>query len=57
VPRCYKQGELVVSEVSEELVNELEDCWSSAVVSCCCEKLVVEARGSSGTQEKGNVRR
>jgi hypothetical protein len=29
----------------------------SVVVSCCCEKLVAEARNSLGTQGKGNVHR
>jgi hypothetical protein len=41
---------------SEELVGELKNC-SSVVVSCCCYKLVAEARDSSGTQSKENVRR
>jgi hypothetical protein len=35
-------------------VSELEDCWGSVIVSCCCEKLVGEAGESSGTQRKGN---
>jgi hypothetical protein len=34
--RCYKQDKLGVSE--------LEDCCGSVVVSCCCSKLVAEAR-------------
>jgi hypothetical protein len=28
----------------------------SIVMSCCCEKLVAEARESLGTQRKGNIR-
>jgi hypothetical protein len=53
VPRCYKQGQFAVG------VGwcELDNLWVSAVVSCCCEKLVAEAGDSSGTQRKGNVRR
>jgi hypothetical protein len=35
----------------------LDNRWGSIVVSCCCEKLVPEAGGSSETQKKGNVRR
>jgi hypothetical protein len=50
VPRCYKQDQLV-----GELVSQLDNCWGSAVVSSCCEKLVAEAKDSSGTQRKGNV--
>jgi hypothetical protein len=42
-----------VSGISEELVVELvsylDNRWGSAVVSYCCEKLVAEARDSSGT--------
>jgi hypothetical protein len=38
-------------------VSELEDCWVSVVVSCCCGKLVAETGGSSGTHTKENVRR
>jgi hypothetical protein len=38
-------------------VSELEDCWSTVVVNCCCEKLVAEAMDISGTQRKGNVLR
>jgi hypothetical protein len=38
------------------LVSELEDCWGTVVVNCCCYKLVAEAGDSSGTQSKGNVR-
>jgi hypothetical protein len=30
-------------------VSELEDCWGSVVVNCCCEKLVAEAEDRSGT--------
>jgi hypothetical protein len=47
---------LQLVELVGELVSELEDCCSS-VLSCCCEKLAVEAVDSSGTQRKGNVRR
>jgi hypothetical protein len=52
VPRCYKQDELV-----GELVSMMDYCCSSVVVSCCCFKLIAEARDSSETQRKGNVRR
>jgi hypothetical protein len=52
VPTCYKQDKWGVSE----LVTELEDCWGSVVVSCCCEKLLSEVWDSLGTQRKGNVR-
>jgi hypothetical protein len=38
---------------SEESICELEDCWSSAIVTCCCEKLVAEARGQFGNPEEG----
>jgi hypothetical protein len=31
------------------------NCCSSAVVSCCCFKLVAEDGDNSGTQSKGNV--
>jgi hypothetical protein len=41
---------------SVEFVKELYDFWGSGVVRCCCEKLVAEARNSSGTQRKRNVR-
>jgi hypothetical protein len=34
-------------------VNELEDCYGSLLVSCCCEKLVAEARGKFGDSEEG----
>jgi hypothetical protein len=50
VARCYEQDKLVSG------VSELDTCWGSVVVSCCCEKLVAEAGDSSGTQRKGNVR-
>jgi hypothetical protein len=36
-------------------VSELEVCWGSVVVSCCCEKLVLEAGDSSGTLREENV--
>jgi hypothetical protein len=35
-----------------ELVSVLEDCWCSVVVSCCCYKVVAEARGQFGTPEE-----
>jgi hypothetical protein len=35
---------------------QLENCWGSAVVGCCCEKLVLEVGDSSETQKKGSVR-
>jgi hypothetical protein len=34
-------------------VSELEDCCGSVLVSCCCEKLVAEARGQFGNLEEG----
>jgi hypothetical protein len=40
------------SEVSG-LVSELEDWFGSAVVSCCCEKLVAEAREQFGNPDEG----
>jgi hypothetical protein len=45
----------VIGERVSEEVSELENCCSSVVVSCYCEKLVAEAEDSSGTQRKGNV--
>jgi hypothetical protein len=47
---------LQLVELVGELRSEIEDCCSS-VMSYCCEKLVVEAVDSLGTQRKGNVRR
>jgi hypothetical protein len=44
VPRCYKQ-------------DKLDNRWGSAVVSCCCEKLVAKAGDSSGNQRKGTIHR
>jgi hypothetical protein len=39
--------------VESELVDEqLEDCCGTLVVSCCCEKLVAEARGQFGNPEE-----
>jgi hypothetical protein len=59
----YKQGSqsswvswLVSGWVSRS-VSSSENCWGSVVVSCCCEKLVAEARDSSGTKWNGNTRR
>jgi hypothetical protein len=46
-----------VSRFVSDQVSELEDCWGSVVVSCCCEKLVDEAGDSSGTQRKRTIRR
>jgi hypothetical protein len=52
VPTCYKQEELVewraecVTWLVNQSVSELEDCCGSVFVSCCCEKLVAEARDS-----------
>jgi hypothetical protein len=34
-------------------VSQLVNCWAAAVVSCCCEKLVAEARDSLGPQGSG----
>jgi hypothetical protein len=34
-------------------VTELEDRYGSVLVSCCCEKLVSEARGQIGNPEEG----
>jgi hypothetical protein len=34
-------------------VSELEDCCGSILVSCCCKKLVAEARGQCGNPEEG----
>jgi hypothetical protein len=34
-------------------VSELADCCGSVLVSCCCWKLVAEARGEFGNPEKG----
>jgi hypothetical protein len=48
VPKCYKQEKLAVCQS--------ENCYGSVVVSCFCEKLVVDAGDSSGTQRKENVR-
>jgi hypothetical protein len=58
VPRCYKQDKLMerISKSLGELVSAIEGCCSPVVVSYCCKKLVAEARDSSGTQRKGNVR-
>jgi hypothetical protein len=33
------------SKLVGECVSESEDCCSSVLVSCCCYKLVAEARG------------
>jgi hypothetical protein len=38
-----------------DFLQELDNCWGSVVVSCCCEKLVAETRDSSGTQRKQNI--
>jgi hypothetical protein len=38
-----------------ELASQSKNCWGSVIVSCCCEKLVVGTRDSSGTQRKGNI--
>jgi hypothetical protein len=46
VKRCYKQ---------DKSVSELDNCWGSDVVSCCCEKLIAEAGDSLGTQKKVTV--
>jgi hypothetical protein len=51
-PRCYKQDKLGV-RVNEDLVRELENSWGSVIVSCCCGKLVAEARGQFGNPEEG----
>jgi hypothetical protein len=40
---CYKQGQLGAAV-------SFDNHWGSAVVSCCCEKLVAETGVSSGTQ-------
>jgi hypothetical protein len=61
VPICYKEDKWWVSEWVRESVgwrvSELEYCWCSVFVSCCCKKLVAEAGDSSGTQRMGNIRR
>jgi hypothetical protein len=44
-------------ELVSEFVSWLNNRWCSVVVSCCCEKLVIEVRNSSRIQSKGNVRR
>jgi hypothetical protein len=44
-----------VSGVVSRLLSEAQD-FCSSVVSCCCEKLVTEAGGRSGTKRKWNVR-
>jgi hypothetical protein len=36
-------------------LSESDNSWGSAIMSCCCEKLVAEARDSLGTQKKGNI--
>jgi hypothetical protein len=52
---CEMAASLGASEWSEVslLVSELDDCCGSVVVSCCCEKLVAEARGQFGNPEEG----
>jgi hypothetical protein len=55
--RRYKQDSESVSQLNGWRVSELDKRWGSAVVSCCCAKLVAEAGDSSGPQRKGNVRR
>jgi hypothetical protein len=47
VPICYEQDKLGVAG------SESEDSCSTVVVSCCCEKLVAEARGQFGNPEEG----
>jgi hypothetical protein len=37
------------------VVGELENCCGLFVVSCCCEKLVAEARGQFGNPEEGGT--
>jgi hypothetical protein len=34
-------------------MSELEDCYISVVVRCCCYKLVAEAEGQIGNLEEG----
>jgi hypothetical protein len=47
-----------VESVSGEVVGELvRGFLRFSLVRCCCEKLASEARDSSGTQSKLNVRR
>jgi hypothetical protein len=36
-----------------KLGGESENCCGSVVASCCCEKLVDEARGQFGNPEEG----
>jgi hypothetical protein len=48
--------QLSTVEWSELIGEQLEDCCSSVVVSCCCEKLVTEARGYFGNPEEGERR-
>jgi hypothetical protein len=53
VLRCYKQGKLGAGV--SQLMSELKNWWDTVMMSCSCEKLVAEARDSSGTQGKGNI--
>jgi hypothetical protein len=48
---------IIIRLALRNAISELYNCWGSAVVSYCCEELVAEAGGSSGTQRKGNARR
>jgi hypothetical protein len=52
----YYEGKVSDGEVKSvfgELVNSLQDCCSSVVVSHYCEKLVAEAQGQFRNPEEG----
>jgi hypothetical protein len=54
VQRCYKQdSESMECQLVGEWASELDNRCGSVVVSCCCEKLVTEARGQLGNPEEG----
>jgi hypothetical protein len=38
-------------------VSELDNFWISAVMSCCCDKLLAKVGDNSGSQKKRNIRR
>jgi hypothetical protein len=40
-------------QLVSECVSELEDCWGSVLVSCCCEKLVTEPGTIREPRERG----
>jgi hypothetical protein len=58
--RCFLWGPCLhvkSRKISGASSVKLEDCCSSVDVSCCCVKLVAEARGQFGNPEGGDVRR